>query len=76
MKVLVLLSLVALSAVSCTFMETKVSQNSNKNKYLISVILNVHGNVTTLTALPFATPYASPPNVTHPAPNLKTQFAT
>ena len=71
MKIIALLALISLSAISCTFMETQVINT----KLNLSVILNVHGNVTTLTVLQFAILYVNHQNVTPVVLNPKTQFA-
>ena len=74
MKMFIMAGILILTAVSCTFMETKVNILL---KYIlkISVTPNVHGNVMILTVLPSAIPYASPLNVTPPVLSLKTPFA-
>ena len=69
MKAVVILTLVFLSAVSCTFMETKVSL------FYPSVTLNAHGNVTTHTAQLSVTLSVNLLNVILHVPNPKTQFA-
>ncbi len=74
MKMFIMAGILILTAVSCTFMETKVNILLKYN-LKISVTPNVHGNVMILTALPFAIPYASLLNVTPPVLSLKTLSA-
>jgi hypothetical protein len=52
-----------------------MTKNLFKNKFYFSAILNVVGNVMTLTALLFVIQFASLPNVIQVALNLKMQFA-
>ena len=68
--VLALISLIVISAVSSTFLETKVS-NYKLNP---SVIHNVHGNAMTHIAQLFAIPFANPQNATQVVPNQRTLF--
>ncbi len=70
MKIIALLALISLSAISCTTTETQVSKLNIK----ISAIPNVHGNAMILTAPQFAIQYVSLLNVIPVALNLKTQF--
>ena len=72
MKIVIMLVIVVLSAVSCTSTETKVKINK---LFKYSVILNAHGNVMTLTALLFAILYANPLNVILHVLNQKMLFA-
>ncbi len=68
MKAVVILTLVFLSTISCTFMETKVSM------FYLSVTLNAHGNVTTLTVLLSVIRSANLLSVIHHVPSPRTRY--
>jgi hypothetical protein len=70
MKIVLITGILLLSAISCTFMETKVNLYFN-----ISAILNVHGNVTTHIVLPSVTQYVNLPDAILHVLNLKMLFA-
>jgi hypothetical protein len=70
--VLAIISILVISTVTSTFLETKVSISKIK----ISVIHNVHGNAMTHIVPLFATQFANPLNATLVVPNQKTPSVT